>query len=263
MAAPDPRYKLDDAMASLAEYQKSSDMETRNALVMHFSYIPKCVAMQMRGLTKEYSQIEDVVNEGIITIMDCLDKYSSDKGMKFENYAFMRVRNATIDFIRQQDWVPRRVRKTARQVSEAYNELSTALMREPTNSELAQHLGMTEESIRDHFTEVHRGAVVAFEELLQASLHGGAIEVDIAGGDLADDGPDSKLYRDELRAKLMEAIDSLTEKERLVITLYYYEHLKLREIAEVMGVSESRVCQTNSKALSKLKKMLTLYLEGN
>ncbi len=257
MAQPNSEYKMDDPAGALAQYQATQDPALRNQLVMHYSYIAKSVAVQMRGITGTYAQVEDIVNEGILTLMDCLDKYTPEKGMKFENYAYMRVRNANIDFVRKQDWVPRRVRRTAREMSEAYNALSTELMREPTNKELAAYMQVDETTVYKHLAEMNAGAVMSFEDMLQGAISGGG-ETVLSTGE--EDLPERGLMRDELRAQLVGAIELLTEKERLVITLYYYEKLKLHEIATVMGVSESRVSQTHSKAILKMKQRLSGYV---
>ncbi|MDL2219727.1 FliA/WhiG family RNA polymerase sigma factor [Ruminococcaceae bacterium OttesenSCG-928-O06] len=260
MAEPDARYKLENPAELLAQYQQTGDAELRNMLVMHYSYIAKSVAVQMRGITGSFAQVEDIVNEGVLTIMDCLDKYTPEKGMKFENYAYMRVRNANIDFVRKQDWVPRRVRRTAREVSEAYNALSTQLMREPSNKELAEYMGVEPAAIQKHLAEMNTGAILSFEELLAGAMPGAAEPASLTGD--GDDMPEKGLMQSELRQQLVEAIEALTEKERLVVTLYYYEHLKLHEIAKVMGVSESRVSQTHSKAILKMKQRITAYMAG-
>jgi RNA polymerase sigma factor for flagellar operon FliA len=259
VAEPDSQYKLENPAETLERYRQTGDAELRNRLVMHYSYIAKGVAVQMRGITGGYAQVEDIVNEGILTLMDCLDKYTPDKGMKFENYAYMRVRNANIDFVRKQDWVPRRVRRTAREVGEAYNVLSTELMREPTNRELAAYMRVPEETISRHLAEMNAGAVLSFEDLLASAMPNAAENATLAGGEEAA-LPEKGLMAAELRAQLVSAIDSLTEKERLVVSLYYYEHLKLHEIASIMGVSESRVSQTHSKAILKMRQKLQSYL---
>ncbi len=261
MAGPDERYRLDNPEEKLAEYQQTKSPDLRNDLVMHYGYITKSVAVQMRGITQGYAQVEDIVNEGMLTLMDCLDKFTPDKGMKFENYAYMRIRNANIDFVRKQDWVPRRVRRTAREITDAYNALSTELMREPTTRELAEHMNVSEEAIAKHFSEANSGLVVSFEDLLQSSGNGGseAAEVNIPG---TDGLPEQGLMKTEMREQLMQSIDMLTEKERTVVSLYYYEHLKLHEIATVLDVSESRVSQIHSKALLKMRSKMEKYVGG-
>lgn len=251
---------LDNPAQILEEYKKTGDLQLRNQLVMHYSYIARAVAVQMRGITSTYAQTEDIVNEGILTLMDCIDKYSPEKGVKFESYAFMRVKCANIDFIRKQDWLPRRVRRAAREITAAHEQLSNTLMREPTQKELAEHLGMSESAINKHYSEITNSVMLSFEMLLQSALPSG----DAFSGDRqAPDGqPESRLLREELREQLITAIDTLTEKERTVVSLYYKEHLKFYEIAQVMSVSESRVCQTHSKAILKLRHKLQSYMKG-
>ena len=259
MAAPDEQYKIDDPLEILNLYQETKDPELRNILLLHYSYIAKSVAVQMRGITSGYAQVDDIVNEGILTLMDCLDKYTASKGMKFENYAYMRIKNANIDFVRKQDWVPRRVRRTAREVGEAYNTLSTRLMREPTNKELAQFMEVSEEELDKHYSEISAGAVVSFEDMLQNAIPGAEPDARIMGGN--EEGlPEKGLMQTEMREQLKAAIGTLTEKERTVVTLYYFEHLKLHEIATIMGVSESRASQTHSKAILKMKQIMNKYM---
>ena len=171
----------------------------------------------------------------------------------------MRVKNANIDFIRKQDWLPRRVRKTARDVGAAFDKLSNELMREPTVKELAGFMEIPEESLRTHYSEISSSVMMSFETILQGAVQDNA-SLDFS--DDADTRPEECLFRQELKEQLMLCIDSLTEKERLVVSLYYYERLRLAEIAEIMGVSESRVCQLHHKAVDKMKKQLDLYMKG-
>lgn len=255
--------ELENPLDLIQEYQRTHNNQLRNDLVMQYSHIARNVALQMRGITTSFAQVEDIVNEGILTLMDCLEKYTPDKGMKFENYAYMRIRNANIDFIRKQDWVPRRVRRTAREVSDAYNSLSTELMREPSNKELAEYMEISEDRLTRHYAEINTGTVVSFEELLQNSLSGGDDVISLNISSSSSNLPEKKLMKAELAQQLAAAIDSLTEKEKTVISLYYYEHLKLREIAEIMGVSESRVSQTHSKSIMKMNKRLVAYINGD
>lgn len=252
--------KITDPVAQLEEYRRTGDIELRNALVMYYSYIPKAVAAQMRGITSSYAQLEDIVNQGIITLIDCVEKYSPDKGTKFETYAFMRVKGANIDFVRKQDWLPRRVRKAARDVSAAYDELSAQLLREPTTKEIAEHMGVPEAVINKHYSEISNSVMLSFESLLQSVTPGQESEIDEPVD--AEAMPEGSLMQNELREQLTAAIDSLSEKERLVVSLYYYEHLKFCEIATVMQVSESRVCQVHSKAILKMKKRIEDYMKG-
>lgn len=247
---------LENPTEILEEYRKTGDLELRNLLVMHYSYIARAVASQMRGITSTYAQMEDIVNQGILTLIDCIEKFEPGKGVKFEAYAFMRIKNANIDFVRKQDWLPRRVRKAARDITEAHDALSNQLLREPTSKELAQHMGISEEAVNKHYSEITNSVLLSFEMLLQNAAPGTESSAD------EESLPEMRLMQQELREQLIEAIDSLTERERLVISLYYKERLKFYEIAQVMGVSESRVSQTHSRAILKMRRRLEQYMKG-
>lgn len=247
---------LTEAHILLEKYLKSPSIALRNELVMHYSYIPKTVAAQMRGITSSYAEVEDIVNNGIITLIDCIERFDPKKSGNFESYAFSRIKCANIDFIRKQDWLPRRVRKTARDIAAAYDELANKYMRVPSAKELADYLDVDESVIYKHYREISNSVLLSFEMLLSNA----------AGNDSADttsdlEQPETSLIRHELHQRLKQAIDSLSERDRLIISLYYFEHLKLYEIAEVLKVSEARVCQARSKAILKLRRFLHDYLE--
>lgn len=243
----------------MEEFRATGDRELRNRLVMHYSYIAKVVAGHMRGYTTGYAQLEDIVNQGMLTLIDCVERFDPEKGAKFESYAFMRIKCANIDYIRKQDWLPRRVRRTAKEVAAAYDRLSNELMREPSIKELADALGVAEEQIQKHYSEIYSSVMISLETALQNTLQErSALDVK----DAQENQPEEQLIESELRSQLAEAIEGLSERERLVVSLYYYEHLRLAEIAEVMGVSESRVCQLHSKAIGKLRTRITGYMKG-
>lgn len=241
----------------LAAYRADPNVERRNELVMHYSYIAKTVAAQMRGITSSYAEVEDIVNNGILTLIDCVERYDPEKSERFESYAFHRIKCANIDFIRKQDWLPRRVRKTAREISDAYAAVSNELLREPTAQELAERLGVQTEVVQRHYREISNAVLVSFEAML----------ADVGDAEMPPDGdddhqPEGALLQRELRERLREAVLGLGEKERLVVTLYYYEHLKLYEIAQVLKISEARACQIRSRAISKLQQHLQSYVNN-
>lgn len=248
-----------DPISLMQQYQECRDVKIRNELVMHYSYIAKTVAMQMRGIASNYAQLEDVVNQGIITLIDCIEKYDPAKGIKFESYAFMRVRGAVIDFVRKQDWLPRRVRLTAKNISEAHDKLCNQLLREPTQQELADYLNMPLATLAKYYSEMSNSVMLSFEGLIQNVNQMGDLLENFMDEDSV---PENSIFRRELRETLQEAIDTLSERERLVITLYYYEHLKLSDIAKVLEVSDQRVSQINSKAILKLKYKMEKYMKG-
>lgn len=251
--------KLEDAEAAMREYRKTESLALRNALVMHYSYIPKVIAAKMRGYTASGAQVEDLVSQGMITLIDCVEKYQDDKGSKFSSYAFMRIKCANIDYIRKQDWLPRRVRKTAQEITAAYEELSNRLMREPTTKELAEHLELPVSAVEKHFSEISNAVMLSFDSLLQGTASGPEEE------DYVDDMrslPESNILQKEMRGQLASAIETLNERERLVVSLYYFEHLRLCEVAKVLEVSESRVSQMHSKAILKLRAAMAAYEKG-
>jgi len=242
----------------ISRYRETGDINLRNEIVLRYQYIAKTVAQQMRGITSGYADVEDIVSQGIIALIDSIERYDPEKEAKFETYAFLRVRGAVIDFVRKQDWRPRRVRKNAKDVAAAYDSLSNELMREPTDKEIADHLGISQEELQKHYTEQTRSLVLSFENLLENAAQ---TEVLFTAGDV-EEQPEQNLFKNELEDELVNAIESLTERERTVVSLYYYENLKLAEIAEVLGVSESRVCQIHSKSIKKMTLIMDKYMKG-
>lgn len=248
----------DDFFARFKDYRANRSVELRNEIVMHYSYIARAVAVQMRGISLNYAQLEDIVNQGIITLIDCVEKFDPDKGIKFDSYAFMRVRGAIIDFVRKQDWLPRRVRVTAKTICAAHDHLANELMREPTQQELADHLNMPLEKLSRSYGEISNSVMLSFEGAIQNIAQTGGAERMID----EDSTPEQSVFKHELRETLKAAIDSLSERERLVVSLYYYERLRLSDIAKVLEVSEQRVSQINSKAIMKLKYTMENYMKG-
>lgn len=246
----------EEFFALLAKYRENGDISARNQIVMNFAYIPQTAAIQLRGLANGYAQVDDMVNQGIMTLMECLDRFDESKGIAFEYYAFMRVRGSIIDLVRKQDWIPRRVRKMDKDINEAKNKLAHQLMREPTTEEIANELGTTPDKIISSAAEINNSVVFSFEELIQnMSQMGSSLEADGMS-------PEKKIIKEEMRSILAKAIDNLSEREKLVVSLYYYENLTLSDISQVIDVSVQRVSQINAKAVSKLKTAMEEYLYG-
>ena len=249
-----------DFIKSLEKYQATKDLELRNELTMSCIYIVRSAASQMRGIASGYAQEEDLINQGVLALMDCMDRYDKTKGAKFETYAYMRVRGALIDFIRKQDWVPHRARNFNKKIEEAYASLSNRNMREPDVEEIASYLDIPPEKVESHLQYMNHSVVISLESMLE----------DITGTILRAEPenrndsykPEESLYYKEICRTLTTSIESLKEKERLVITLYYYEELKYAEIAEILEISESRVCQIHTQAITKLKEDLIEYVRG-
>ncbi len=253
-----------DPNALFWEYQRTKDVTLRNEIVLQYKHIIKYVAFCLRESYKNYADTEDIVNQGILALIDAVERFDPSMGVKFESFASIKVRGAIIDYIRKQDWIPRRVRKLAAEINTAYNQLAHRLKREPTHPEIAAALGISEKALDKAFQEASNAMMLSFEQELYenaniSSFVAAPVDDRYFHGSSQAEAP---LYREEYRQQLQAAIAGLKEKEQLVISLYYYEGLKFHEIAKVLQVSESRVCQIHSKALLKMRSQLQAYTEA-
>ncbi len=253
------RQKLTDEefTALYNEYKSTGNIAIRNKIVMAYGFVAQVSAFQLRGITDATSQIEDMINQGIITLIDCVERFDISKGIKFETYAYMRVRGGIIDLVRKQDWIPRRVRVNAKAINNARTELSNALGREPTQEEIAAKMEIDIEKLSRYSAEVSNSVIYSFEELIQNVSQMGDVLENSTKDDIT---PERRLLKNELKQTLANAIEELSERERLVVTLYYFENLNLADIAKVMEVSVQRISQINSRAVSKLRDKLNDYL---
>jgi RNA polymerase sigma factor for flagellar operon FliA len=201
---------------------------------------------------------QDLVSYGLLGLIGAIERFDPEREIKFETYAIARIKGAIIDELRSLDWVPRSVRTRAREIERAIAELERTLMRAPTDEEIAAKIGISQDELEGSLTEISRSSMAALDELWTPQGGGGD---QIALIDTIEDtsGPDPEfsLEQTELKEALGEAIARLPEREKLVVTLYYYEELTLREIGEVLGVTESRVSQLHTKAVLRLKARLS------
>lgn len=227
------------------KYEKERTPELKNELVMLYIDQVRSIVLRMMPTYKGYSSYDDMLSCGILGLMDAIEKYDVSKKVKFEYYAAMRIRGEIIDNIRRQDWAPSSLRRKIKTISNAYSELEGRLSRAPTDAEIAESLGMKEEEVQKALEKSHMFNVLYFEEM----THENHI------WECADSGAtmEEKLEDDEMVRILGGLIEKLSEKEKLVITLYYYEELTLKEIAQILGVSESRASQIHSKAVMLLR----------
>ena len=237
----------------IAAYRQSGDIAVRNEIVLNNMGLVRACAMSMRNMYIKFGDVDDVVNEGVIALMDAIESYDDTRGAKFETYASLKIRGAIIDYIRRQDWIPRNVRKFARTLDKAYSMLYNLNGRAPSTEELAQHLGMDEAKLLRQMAESSCTITLSFEELLYEDNF-----EDMEQGGLS---ADQEMYDKELREVLTAAINELKPREKQVISLYYYERLKFGDIAKVLNVSESRICQIHSKAMLLLKRKLKEYTD--
>ena len=238
------------------DYKTTSSRDARDRLIIHYSPLVKYVAGRVSvGLPHNIEQA-DLVSYGIFGLIDAIDKFDTSRGLKFETYAIARIKGAIIDELRSIDWVPRSVRAKARMVEKAYSKLENELHRTPTDAEIADELKMTEGELHHIFNQISFVGLVALDEVLSGGERGDATTL---GETIPDkgEGPVAAFEVEEMKQLLAEAINRMGEREKIVLTLYYYEGLTLAEIGEVLGVTESRVCQIHTKAVLQLRSKMT------
>lgn len=250
----DPRT---DASALWAKYKETGDADAREHLILNYSPLVKYVAGRVSTSLPQTVDTADLVSYGLFGLIDAIEKFDLDRNIKFETYAIARIKGAIIDELRSMDWVPRSVRSRAREIENAYIVLENRLRRAPTDPEIAEEIGVSTGDLRDILSKLSYTSVVSFEEL----WIGGADREDRGDGassipDHNADDPVASFESAEVREILTGAIERLPERERIVIALYYYEGLTLKEIGRVLGVTESRVSQLHTKAVLRLRARL-------
>lgn len=251
---------IEDPRVELKQYQATRDLEIRNRLVLHYLYIVRSAAVQLRGVSKSVAQEEDLLNEGVLALMECMERYDETRGAKFETFAFLRVRGALIDYIRKQDFVPHRMRRMGRRIDEAYMTLANQSMREPSIEEIANYLEIPSEKLDSCVKDLNNSVILSFEGVLDDVMgYVSRVEPEMKDISLK---PEDNIMKKEIEEILAKGIEELSTKERMVITLYYYEELKYAGIARVLDIGESRVCQIHSRAILKLKNILEDYING-
>lgn len=234
------------------DYAKSKSPAIREKLIIEYAGLVKVVAGRLSmylGYTVEY---DDLVGYGVFGLIDAIDKYDNLKGVKFETYASLRIRGAILDQIRKMDWIPRTLRQKQKKLDGAYQKLETELGRCPKEDELSKELMITAEELLNWQSQTKSTNLISLDEYLEQGSEG-RVE---AGIGYQYDQPEAAVEKEDLKRELAQVIETLTENERKVILLYYYEELTLKEISKVLEVSESRVSQLHTKALQKMKTRL-------
>ena len=238
------------------EYREKGEKAVRDRLILTYAPLVKYVAGRLGSGLPAHVDEGDLVSYGLLGLIGAIERYDPDRDIKFETYAIARIRGAIIDELRALDWVPRSVRSRARQIERAIGELEAKLGRAPTDEEIAGKVGMTVEELDDTLTDISRSSIAALDELWSVSGDGDQVSLLDTIEDDTMARPADVLDETEMREALADAIARLPEREKLVVTLYYYEELTLREIGEVLGVTESRVSQLHTKAILRLKSRL-------
>jgi RNA polymerase sigma factor FliA len=235
-------------------YKAGGDTAARERLVVAYSPMVKFVAGRLGAGLPSHVDDADLISYGLMGLIGAIERFEPERGIKFETFAMTRIRGSIIDELRSLDWVPRSVRARAREIETAQTRLEHELQRAPTEEELADKLGLTEDELQASLLEIANSSVYALDELWAISDSSGdqVSLLDTISDPTAAD-PQEALDTSEVKDRLAEAIESLPEREQLVVALYYYENLTLREIGEVLGVTESRVSQLHTKAVMRLK----------
>lgn len=241
----------------LALYLAEGQLEVKQALVMRYLYIVRTIALQMRNVYAGTLQMEDIINEGVIAIMKSIDRYDPERDNKFETFISRRIRGMIIDLVRKNDWMPRDFRKQVKAVEDVQASLNRSLGRQPSDEETAQAMGM---DIRK-FKKLQRMSVMM--NVLSLDMitddEGERQSLQLSNSD-ADSQPEKAFLKGESRQILAQAVESLKEKEKMVISLYYVEEFNMGQIAQVLGVSEPRISQIHSSAIRKLKAYMSTYM---
>jgi len=239
-----------------SRYQEAGDPGIRDALILNYAPLVKYVASRVSVSLPQNVEHADLVSYGMFGLIDAIDKFEPDRGFKFETYAISRIKGAILDELRSIDWVPRSVRSKVRSVEKAFAKLEAREGRAPTDEEVAAELGWTEPQFQQVLSQISVVGMAALDEILLVGGDRG--EALTLGDTIADSshGPTGAFEVTEVRQMLSQAINGMPEREKVVLTLYYYESLTLSEIGRVLGVTESRVCQIHTKAMIQLRSRL-------
>ncbi len=233
----------------IKNYQKHKSVEARNDLLEKSLPLIRRVAKQTRNLYMNHMEFDDVVSIGLFAMLDCFEQYDETKGMSFEAYAYTKLRFKLIDELGLNGFIPRRIRQEAKIIHKAYDELANTLMRSPSDIELAEFMGKDLSEISKNHQEMAWSQLLSFEEMNET----------YGDKDLVDHknlNPEQTFFKKEMTLQVMEALKKLSEKEQILISLYYYENYRLKEIGEIFEVSEARASQMHSLAIKKLKDIL-------
>ena len=228
-------------------YKETGDIEAKNEILLNYGYLVKWIVRRMMPKYNNYNEYDDLVSCGMLGLIDAVDKFELKHEVKFETYAVSRIRGEILDYMRSQDWASPSLRKKISAITNAYEAFENANPGLPADKAVADSLGMPVEQVHKILNQTHMFNLVNFED----ALNSGNQDVEIKSKD--EYTPEEELLEKERKQLLIEVIDALPEKERLVITLYYYEGLLLKEIAEILQVTESRVSQIHSKVLAKMR----------
>ncbi len=240
------------------EYDKSRTPELREKIILEYAPLVKLVAGRLSMYLGYNVEYDDLVSYGIFGLIDAIDKYDYAKEVKFETYASLRIRGAILDQIRKMDWIPRTIRQKQKRIDAVCKDIETRLGRSAMDEEIASALGISDDEYLEWQSQMKITNVVSLNEYMEQGA-----EVPAEGNQFTTarfDSPEENIEKEELKKVLEESLEQLTEKEKKVILLYYYEDLTLKEISNVLEVSESRISQLHTRALQKMKTKMGDYM---
>jgi len=244
----------------LSAYKATGDDQYKWSLVLRYEDLVRNVARQIRGIYSSFAQVDDIISEGILTLLSAVDKFDPDKGIRFETYVSKRIRGMVIDLARKNDWMPRNVRKRSKEIDLATAELYHSLGRAPSDQEIADQMNLPLEKYQKLSANVAMGSILSLDALIEMrdSERG---RFDIRSKDLRSQ-PESAYQEHEIQQTLAEGIRRLRKNEQIVLSLYYERNLHMKEIAQIMEISEARVSQIRSHALAELRTYMDAYING-
>lgn len=237
-------------------YSKNRTSSLREQIIIEYAPLVKLVAGRLSMYLGYNVEYDDLVGYGVFGLIDAIDKFDYDKGIKFETYASLRIRGSILDQIRKMDWIPRSLRQKQKKIDQATSKLELQLGRPASDAEIAKELEISEEELTNWQGQTNISNIVSLDEFIETSGEKGVEPTK----NNPYEQPEDVALKDELRKLLAESLELLTDKEKKVILFYYYEELTLKEISRVLDVSESRVSQLHTKALNKMKQKLGGYM---
>lgn len=239
------------------EFLKNPSAELREQIIVEYAPLVKIVAGRLSMYLGYNVEYDDLVGYGIFGLIDAIDKFDINKEVKFETYASLRIRGSILDQIRKMDWIPRTVRQKQKKIDEAVRQIESKTGRSALDEEIAKELGLTGDELTNWQSQLKVTNLVSLNEYVEQGVE----PVMDAKGNSHFTQPEDAVAEEELKKVLEESLNMLTDKERKVITLYYYEEMTLKEISNILEVSESRISQLHTKALIKMKKIMGPYMD--
>jgi RNA polymerase sigma factor for flagellar operon FliA len=244
------------------QYRKKRDPKIREAFIKQYAPLVKYVAGKVAVGMPHNVEFDDLVGFGVFGLLDAIDKFDPDKNVKFKTYAVTRIRGAIFDELRSIDWVPRSVRQKTREVEDAIGALEAQLGRTATDQEIASAMGMDEAEYLKTIMKISVTSILSLDDMWFSGDENDKVSIGDNIESPSSMNPDVVVEKDEIRRVIVEAINDLPEKEKKILVLYYYEDLTLKEIGQVLEVTESRVSQLHTKAILRLRSKLTNIRKG-